>query len=83
MIPTWPATITFSPTRVLPEMARCAAMMECFPIMTFVRDLHEIVDLNAFLDPVRPNLSAINGCVCPDLNIVVKSGQFRVAEFFR
>src|SRR6266446_6800147 len=37
-----------------------------------VLDLHKIVDLNAFLDPGPAESSALNGCVCPDLNVAGK-----------
>ena len=46
-----------------------------------VRDLHEIVDLNAFLDPGPTESSAIDGCVCPDLNVVVNLDNSELRNF--
>ena len=46
-----------------------------------VRDLHEIVDLNAFLDPSPTESSPINGCVCPDLNVVVNLDNSELRNF--
>src|SRR5882724_8311955 len=46
-----------------------------------VRDLHKIVDLNAFLDPGPAESSAINGCVCPDLNVVVNLDNSELRNF--
>src|SRR5260370_941432 len=46
-----------------------------------VRDLHEIVDLNALLDPGPTESSSINGCVCPDLDVVVDLNNSELRNF--
>jgi len=82
MTPTCPAIITFSPTRVLPEIPVWAAITEFFSYDYIVRDLHEVVDLHAFLDPSPAEPSAINRRVRADLYVVIDLNDSDLRNFF-
>src|SRR5712691_3374057 len=53
-----------------------------FPYHHIVRDLHEVIDLHALLNPGPPKSSAVNRCVRSDLDVVVDLNNSELLNFF-
>ena len=57
--------------RTLPAIPTCATMIECLPMTHVVSDLHQVVDLDPFLDPGASKACPIDRRVGADLHIVI------------